>query len=40
MEGEDILNIEYTEWDNEEVECPNCNHKPPYKWVGEEIVLA
>lgn len=39
-EGEDILNIEYAEWDNEEVACPGCNHKPSYKWVGESIVLV
>ncbi|KKL26676.1 hypothetical protein LCGC14_2392930 [marine sediment metagenome] len=38
--GEDILNIEYAEWDNEEVACPSCNHKPAYKWDGEAIVLV
>lgn len=40
IEGEDILNIEYAEWDHEEVACPNCNYTPAYKWDGEAIVLV
>ena len=37
--GEDILDIGYAEWDNEEVACPSCDYKPAYRWVGEAIVL-
>ena len=39
-EGEDILNIEYAEWDHEEVACPSCNYRPEYKWDGEAVILV
>ena len=42
--GEHILEIGYTEWDEEYVECADCKDRPKYEWYGEElheeIVLA
>lgn len=40
IEGEDILNIDFAEWDHEEVACPSCDYKPEYKWSGEAIILV
>ncbi len=38
--GEDILDINYCQWDEEYVECPNCHDRPAHEWYNEEIVLA
>ena len=40
IEEVDIIEVGYTEWDEEYVICRRCKYKPDHEWFEQMVILA